>query len=489
MSLRSRVVLAAVSGVLVTLAIVLAVVLSTFATRERDALDAQLKATLRQAAARPADGGLTSAERASARLVRLADRSGIGVLATSADGRELARAGLAADYPAMHGEPRTSTPHDVLVEGRRLRVATRVGTFATEPARLTVIVPTAVVDDRIAALRTRVLAAGAGGVVLALLLSAGLTRIALRRLDRLRAEADALSTPGHGRLARGGPREIDELTRSLNAMLERLRAANAARDAALEASRRFAADAGHELRTPLTTMGTDLDTLARTGTLDAMQRELVADLDAEHERLRSLLEALQALARGDAPVTVKRQVVDVGELVDMAADAARTRHPRVDLRCTLDPSSHLDVIAWPEGLRLAFDNLLDNAARHGADRVSITAGAGRGRGRGHRRRRRTRDRTERTHTRVRALRPRTLGRWGRQRARARARAAAGATSRRLDLHHGLAGGRRPRPHAHPARRRPGHGILRDPFESPQKRRLMIGPGRGGSSFYLPRSNG
>jgi two-component system sensor histidine kinase PrrB len=373
MSLRSRVVLAAVSGVLVTLAIVLAVVLSTFATRERDALDAQLKATLRQAAARPADGGLTSAERASARLVRLADRSGIGVLATSADGRELARAGLAADYPAMHGEPRTSTPHDVLVEGRRLRVATRVGTFATEPARVTVIVPTAVVDDRIAALRTRVLAAGAGGVVLALLLSAGLTRIALRRLDRLRAEADALSTPGHGRLARGGPREIDELTRSLNAMLGRLRAANAARDAALEASRRFAADAGHELRTPLTTMGTDLDTLARTGTLDAMQRELVADLDAEHERLRSLLEALQALARGDAPVTVKRQVVDVGELVDMAADAARTRHPRVDLRCTLDPSSHLDVIAWPEGLRLAFDNLLDNAARHGADRVSITA--------------------------------------------------------------------------------------------------------------------
>jgi two-component system sensor histidine kinase PrrB len=373
MSLRWRVVVAAVSGVLVTLAIVLAVVFSTFATRERDALDEQLQNTLRQAAARPADGSVANAERASARLVRLADRAGIGVLATSADGRELSRAGLAEDYPALRGADRASAPHDVLADGQRLRVATRDGTFASEAAWLTVIVPTAVVDDRIAALRTRVLAAGAGGVVLALVLAAGLTRIALRRLDRLRAEADRLSTPGHAQLARGGPREIDELTRSLNAMLERLRAANAARDAALEASRRFAADAGHELRTPLTTMGTDLDTLARTGTLDAMQRELVADLGAEHERLRSLLAALQALARGDAPATVQRQLVDVGELVDLAADAARTRHPHVNLRCTLDPASQLDVIAWSEGLRLAFDNLLDNAARHGAQTVSVTA--------------------------------------------------------------------------------------------------------------------
>jgi two-component system sensor histidine kinase PrrB len=375
MSLRSRVVAAAVSGVLVTLAIVLAVVFSTFAAREHDALDEQVHNTLRQAAARPADGSVATAERAEARLVRLADRTGMGVIATNAAGHELARAGLAVDYPAVRGGDAPSAPHDVLADGKRFRVATRDGTFAAEPARLTVVVPTAIVDERIAALRARVLIAGAGGVVLALLLSAGLTRIALRRLDRLRAEADTLSTPGHAQLARGGPREIDELTRSLNAMLERLTAAHAERDAALEASRRFAADAGHELRTPLTTMGTDLDTLARTGTLDTLQRELLADLGAEHERLRSLLDALQALARGDAAATVKRQVVDVGELVDMAADAARTRHPGLHLRCTLDPATPLDVIAWPDGLRLAVDNLLDNAARHGAHTVELSAGS------------------------------------------------------------------------------------------------------------------
>lgn len=375
MSLRLRVVVAAVSGVLVTLVLVLAVVFSTFAAREHDALDEQLQNTLRQAAARPADGSIASRERANARLVRLADRAGMGVLATSADGRELARVGLAADYPAVRGEAGASAPHDVMAGGKRFRVATRDGKFAAEAARLTVVVPTAVVDERIAALRVRVLIAGAGGVVLALVLAAGLTRIALRRLDRLRAEADTLSTPGHAQLARGGPREIDELTRSLNAMLERLTAANAERDAALEASRRFAADAGHELRTPLTTMGTDLDTLAHTGTLDTLQRELLADLGTEHERLRSLLEALQALARGDAAATVTRQDVDVGELLDMAADAARTRHPGLDLRCTLDPAMQLDVVAWPDGLRLAVDNLLDNAARHGAHSVNLSATA------------------------------------------------------------------------------------------------------------------
>jgi two-component system sensor histidine kinase PrrB len=66
-------------------------------------------------------------------------------------------------------------------------------------------------------------------------------------------------------------------------------------------------------------------------------------------------------------------MVDLGELVDMATDAARTRHPHVDLQCTLDPSAQLDVIAWAEGLRLAVDNLLDNAARHGASSVTILA--------------------------------------------------------------------------------------------------------------------
>jgi two-component system sensor histidine kinase PrrB len=372
-SLRARVILAAVSGVLVTLAIVLAVVFSTFAAREHDTLDEQLHNTLRQAAARPADGSLPTPQRAEARLTRLADRSGMGIVATSEDGDELARVGLASQYPAVRGLGGPSTPHDVQAGGTRFRVATRIGSYAGDRARLAVVVPTAVVEERIDALRTRVLAAGAGGVVLALLLASGLTRLALRRLDRLRAEADTLSTPGHAQLARGGPREIDQLTRSLNAMLERLRAANEARDAALEASRRFAADAGHELRTPLTTMGTDLDTLARSGTLDETQRELVADLSAEHERMRSLLEALQALARGDAAATVERRTVDVGDLVDVAADAARTRHPGVDLRCTLGAAAKLDVIAWADGLRLAIDNLLDNAARHGARFVGVAA--------------------------------------------------------------------------------------------------------------------
>ena len=148
-------------------------------------------------------------------------------------------------------------------------------------------------------------------------------------------------------------------------MLSRLGAQSAATERALEATRRFAADAGHELRTPLTALRTQLDTLARNPELPLDQREaLVADMTAEQDRMVHLLEGLQALARGEAAESLPREPVELGDLLDAAVHGARKRHPGVhyELAGRVDEGT---VDGWEGGLRLLVDNLLDNAALHG----------------------------------------------------------------------------------------------------------------------------
>ena len=159
-------------------------------------------------------------------------------------------------------------------------------------------------------------------------------------------------------------------------MLARLGASTAATERALEATRRFAADAGHELRTPLTAMRANLDTLARNPDLPAEQRDaLVADMTAEQDRMVHLLEGLQALARGEAAESLPREPVELGDVLDAAVHGARKRHPgvRYELAGNVDEGT---VDGWEGGLRLIVDNLLDNAALHGrGDGGSVKVGS------------------------------------------------------------------------------------------------------------------
>jgi signal transduction histidine kinase len=161
-------------------------------------------------------------------------------------------------------------------------------------------------------------------------------------------------------------------------MLARLRSSTDAMQRALQATRRFAADAGHELRTPLTGMRATLDTLERNPDLDAEQRQtLVHEMAAEQDRIVHLLEGLQALARGEAADTLPREDVEIGDLVDASVYAARRRHP--DINFELDEQiADAAVHGWANGLRLVIDNLLDNAALHGGGTVRVVLARGPG---------------------------------------------------------------------------------------------------------------
>jgi two-component system, OmpR family, sensor histidine kinase PrrB len=232
----------------------------------------------------------------------------------------------------------------------RLEVVSALAPLERRQARL---------DHRLLALGLIALAVASAGVWLA-------ADLVLRPLRRLRTVASSIAEDEDldRRVPEGGPTETRSLAASFNAMLSRLGRSAADRTRALAATRRFAADAGHELRTPLTSVQATLSTLERHLDLPPeRRREMLGDALAEQRRLVELLDGLQALARGDAG-PVEFTEIDLAEVVDAAAAAAKERHPGVRLSAEL-PDAPVAIDGWEPGLRLLADNLVENAVRHG----------------------------------------------------------------------------------------------------------------------------
>ncbi len=385
-SLRTRVALAALMAMTLTLVAVLTAVVSTFAARERSALDARVTDTLDVVAGRAprpqvetpgrAGRGARGLRSGRRRIAPTAATNGVGVIVTSLEGEELARYGLAVDNPALRPLDRDTGPRDVHQGARDLRAArstdlVRINPSTIGPGSVTVLAPREATETRIDNLRSRILVIGGGGLLLSVLMAYGFTRLALGRLDRLRDQAAAITPGGATRLSRGGPTEVDALSATLNELLARVERSDTQRNAALEASRRFAADAGHEMRTPLTTMGTELRTLADHGELSAEQREIVGEVLGQQGRLNSLLRALQALARGDTGAAEQFRTIDLDALAGAAVEHVAARHPDVTIAVSESAPGQAGMEGWEDGLRIALDNLLENAALHGGRHVTV----------------------------------------------------------------------------------------------------------------------
>ena len=254
-------------------------------------------------------------------------------------------------------------------DGKRYRVYTTALKGLGGLARLEVATRLERVERRQRELDRTLLLLGA----LALLVAAAATfvfaSLVLRPLRRLRTLTAGIA--GDEDLDRRipsneGPGELRALAASFDAMLARLSRSSADRERALEATRRFAADAGHELRTPLTSVQANLSALRRHPELtEARRSELLDDALAEQRRLVALLDGLQALARGDA-APLEHTRVDLAELLDQTLEAAEARHPRTRWQATV-PEDPVEVEGWAPGLRLVVDNLVENAARHGRE--------------------------------------------------------------------------------------------------------------------------
>ena len=142
--------------------------------------------------------------------------------------------------------------------------------------------------------------------------------------------------------------------------------------AALTSARDFASVSAHELRTPLTAMRTNLEVLATLDLPEDQRKEVVNDVIRTQSRIEATLGALERLAQGELSTADDHVPVDITELLDRAAHDAMRVYPELDV--SLVPAPTVIIVGLPAGLRLAVDNAIANAVKHGgATRVQLSA--------------------------------------------------------------------------------------------------------------------
>lgn len=152
--------------------------------------------------------------------------------------------------------------------------------------------------------------------------------------------------------------EIGRMTRLLNEMLERLHGA-------LEANRRFAADASHELRSPLTAMAGEIDVTLKRERPPEEYRETLRLLRDRIGDLATLTENLMLLAR--AQERSPHDLVEEVPLLPLVEEAVRRAAPAATARgITIAVGALPDLVVYAERRLLArvVDNLLANAVQY-----------------------------------------------------------------------------------------------------------------------------
>src|SRR5690349_6612803 len=169
-----------------------------------------------------------------------------------------------------------------------------------------------------------------------------------------------------------GATEAVEIGEAMRGMLQRVWKEQERTKEALASARDFAAVSSHELRTPLTAMRTNLEVLATLDLPDEQRKEVLHDVIRTQTRIEATLGALERLAQGELSTSDDHVPVDMTELLDRAAHDAMRVYP--DLDVSLVPAPTVIIVGLPAGLRLAVDNAIANAVKHGgATRVQLSA--------------------------------------------------------------------------------------------------------------------
>lgn len=226
-------------------------------------------------------------------------------------------------------------------------------------------------DHELSHLRTLLLIAGPLALLLASIAGHELARAALRPVDHMRTQADRITERQLDERLPGADSsdEIGALSRTLNAMLDRI-------EAAVARERRLVSDASHELRTPLTTLRAELD-LALMGhrSPEEMQAALRSAAD-EARRMSRLADDLLVLARvdqGRLPLSLEQLRPE--ELLEAAAGRARAavhmRGRSVGVQAGGDDVG--TALADRDRIAQMLDNLVTNALRHGEGQITLSA--------------------------------------------------------------------------------------------------------------------
>ncbi len=169
-----------------------------------------------------------------------------------------------------------------------------------------------------------------------------------------------------------GATEAVEIAEAIKGLVQRVWREQDRTKAALTSARDFASVSAHELRTPLTAMRTNLEVLATLELTEDGRQEVLGDVIRTQSRIEATLGALERLAQGELSTEDDHVPVDITELLDRAAHDAMRVYP--DLEVSLVPAPTVIIVGLPTGLRLAVDNAIANAVKHGgATRVQLSA--------------------------------------------------------------------------------------------------------------------
>lgn len=268
---------------------------------------------------------------------------------------------------ALDGKVATGTRRSNTLDAELVFVAVPVASGGVVHGAVRITHPADEVEERI--MRNWLSLGLIALVTLAAAIVAGvlLARWVVRPVHRLEEVATQL---GQGELqvrapAGEGPPEVQALTRAFNDTADRLEALVTAQEA-------FVADASHQLRTPLTALQLRLENLAAELGEGAAADDVEAGL-REVARLSRLVDGLLALARAEragagasaeptlvAPLLVERVEVWTG----LAADE--------HVHLVVDDPRELVVLATPERVASALDNLLANAVEASPEGGTVT---------------------------------------------------------------------------------------------------------------------
>ncbi len=246
---------------------------------------------------------------------------------------------------SLKGEPGT-----VSVDAPILREGKRVGSVR-------VVKPTVVMRRLLADFAPTVLVISLVLGAAAAIAAAAIGRSIARPIERLSQFAESVSA---GERTAAPPvtsgREVTHLSRSIDSMRRQLEGRPF-----VEA---FAADLSHELKNPVAAIRASAEVLDESA-LDEPEeaRRFVLRIREATERIERLLNDLLSLARIEARGVEDLKQVDLGRLLQRAAEQADASGERVEVQLEGDVRVRGDE-TW---LSRALANLLDNALIHGQD--------------------------------------------------------------------------------------------------------------------------
>ena len=176
------------------------------------------------------------------------------------------------------------------------------------------------------------------------------------------------------RVAHQGPQdEVGQLATTFNSMLARLQEAHQQTSHALDVQRTFLADVSHELRTPLTTLRGNLGLLRRTPPVPAdEQADILNDMVVESDRMIRLVNELLVVARADAARHLAAEQLPLRPLLEETCRQAQQLDP--ERKLALDAAGDLTVLGDRDALKQIVLILLDNALKHSAGDIAVSAG-------------------------------------------------------------------------------------------------------------------